>query len=792
MSTDRQAVELLISGQVQGVGFRPFVKKLANDLSIAGSVKNSHRGVVIQASANDKLLQQFVSVIHQHPGVRNVQHRPGNSSSNGAPHEFVISPAEISEPSLNLCLSPDRSPCAECQRDMLAPDNRRFSYPFTSCTQCGPRYCVSSGAPYDRTRTSFAQFMPCQRCQAEYDDESDRRFHAQTICCPHCGPQLVLRNAEGAVQSTETQTSLQLLVNQLNDGQIVVVKGLSGFHLLADPTNRSAVQRLRELKSRPRKPLALLYPNIDSIAQHCLVSAEERTLLSDPASPLVLLRVRPDIETRFQNVASGNTRLATMLPANGIHLLLMERWQRPLIATSANRQGSRLIGDYVELREQFGDAFDLVLDHNLRLQNTIDDSIAQVVAAQPTLLRPGRGFTPLYAPLNLAPEAKVPPTLALGSFLKNTLATMFGDSIYLSPYLGDLGDLSVRELRDRLFDDITRSIRQPMNIIVDRHPDFPLPESADRQLVASVQHHLSHALVCEWEHTVKRPYLAVTWDGIGYAGSDEGDADNRAATAGSNTRFWGGEFFLVDENSVDRCASFLPVALLGGDLAQREPRRIALAMLLACDIDPEEFWQQNQPQWNCGQLSMLIHSQQSGRFSSSAVGKLLDGIASLLNICHFNSYDGEGPMSLQSVAEHFAYSNDQQSAALPYSLISGQRTCLLDWRPTVKTLVSELRLGGRPSMLAHRVWQTLTDMLIDIARRYTQSRITLGGGCFQNALLLRQLHERCKEEKIELFWPKRIPCNDSGIAVGQLLAANKAYGRNFDSQAKYSPADCVD
>jgi hydrogenase maturation protein HypF len=774
-----QRVQFKVQGLIQGVGFRPFVKNLADRLGITGFVMNTGDGVLVEAEAFSDTLKLFYQQLQNYPGILSLTSLATNDITVKKHCSFSIETTNAAAHQLNQYLIPDRAPCQQCQHDMLNSSNRRYLYPFTSCTQCGPRYAISTCAPFDRVRTSLVNFPACSLCQQEYQDSKDRRFHSQTNCCPKCGPKLVLRDKNGMILSDGKQQPyrLQLLraiVTHLRKGKLVALKGLGGFHLLADPNKPEAVQHLRKLKQRPSKPLALMYPNLSTIEEDCLVNATEKAVLTGSARPLVLLKTKKLVAEKRQMIAPNNAYLAAMLPTNGIYLLLMQLWKKALVVTSANRGGERLIGDYRELYEQFDNALDLVVDHNLPLQHTIDDSIVQVIDNKVMMLRLARGYAPLARALinkQDKMQLEMPPTIALGTYLKNTVATCTGNNVLISPYIGDLADDSVRQQRDKFVEQCIAENSTNTHVIVDKHPDFPLPANVDNLNVQSIQHHISHAFACEWEHAIPTPYLGVTWDGLGYPDKADKQSNNSGPI---NKQLWGGEFFAINENNYHRVASLLPIPLLGGDLAQREPRRIALAMLLTCGIDPASFIDRCNLPWTRQELSLLDQSIGSASYSTTAVGRLLDGIASLLNLCQVNSFEGEAPMNLQSCAQLYLSTNKTNTIEpLPYLLTTEELT-QVDWRPTIHALLENIKINANVNLLALQVHQTLATIIVDIAKQNKQSRIALGGGCFQNRLLLECLIKLCNRHQLQLFWPQIIPPNDSGIAVGQLVAAYKA------------------
>ncbi len=807
---NNRCIKIEVTGIVQGCGFRPYIKKLADSLSIFGSVINTIGGVEIIAFGNAACIKTFVETLDSHPQVESLTMLE-TSPSGSFRESFQIYHSEASELSINQCLIPDRVPCERCQKDMLSIGNRRQAYAFTSCAECGPRYSISLGSPFERSNTSFKHFQRCEKCEQEYNDSENRRFYAQTISCPSCGPDLSLKNAEGVEIETNSQFCIQTLAKNIAEGHVVAIKGTSGFHIVADPNNKCAVEKIRELKSRPSKPLALMYPDLDLISRDCYLSAQEKSLLKNKAGPLTLLRSRK----MFSDVAPNNAYLAVMLPPNSLYFLLQQFWGKALIVTSANRKGETLIGSIDELLESFPNTFSAILDHDLKIHQPVDDSIAQIVEHAPMLLRPARGYTPLK--LNL--DDKTLPCLGLGTYLKNTVAMVSDKTLFLSPFIGDLESKSVLEKRDLYVNDFLDRCGKDVSVVGDTHREFPFPAGLARSQISTVQHHLAHAFACEYEHGVQAPYLAVTWDGLGFGMGDNKLMDSQSTPNVTELEIWGGEFFTIGETSYDRAASLKPIMLVGGDQAQKEPRRIALAMLSEIESNnlSSVFLAQCDSGWSEREikiLSRLLSNRSSmnktGLVTSSAMGRLIDGLASMLNLCHINSFEGEAAMILQSKAQQWLISQKAAQASeatmdkkiksdikdLNYDFFQERNMLRLDWRPMVVDLMDRKKRGVETGEIAFAVWQTLVSITLDVARIMKQHTVVVSGGCFQNRLLLELLNTACKNSKIACYWPQKIPPNDSGIAVGQIAAflkqhSNRAEQTSSDTVLKKGEVGCV-
>jgi hydrogenase maturation protein HypF len=637
-------LRLVVCGAVQGVGFRPCVYRLANELGLTGWVNNSAQGVTIEVEGHRVELEQFRQRLTTEKPPRSfIQSCEATWLDLAGYDGFVIRASETHGGKTALVL-PDIATCPDCLCEILDPANRRHRYPFTNCTNCGPRFSIIEALPYDRANTSMRSFQMCPACQAEYDDPNDRRFHAQPNACPVCGPQLEVwpGGATGANSGPPRRLAhgndaLLAAAHVIRSGQIVAVKGIGGFHLLVDARNETAVQRLRERKQREEKPFALLFPTWESVTEDCEVSSLEERLLRSPEAPIVLLKKRsvgvmeywsadvrstphsgtPALQHSIAtSVAPGNPNLGVMLPSNPLHHLLMAELGFPVVATSGNLSDEPICTDEFEALERLRGIADIFLVHNRPIVRHMDDSIVRVMMDREMVLRRARGFAPL--PITLKSETqnrKSEIVLAVGAHLKNSVALAVGDQVFLSQHLGDLETEQAHEAFCRAADDLPRLYDvQPEFIAADLHPDylstqFALERVAQASLPASsggipaarshteqgcsvnpqagslrhvgVQHHLAHVLSCLAENEVALPALGVAWDGTGL---------------GTDGTIWGGEFFLVTDQTVTRVAHWRPFRLPGGDAAAKEPRRAAWGLIYEL-VD--------------GDTKLLLHMQQT-------------------------------------------------------------------------------------------------------------------------------------------------------------------------------------
>ena len=605
-------LKLTVRGAVQGVGFRPFVFRLATGLGLAGWVNNSPQGVFIEAEGPRAELEKFLLRLETEKPVRSfIQSLEASWLDPAGYTAFEIRPSETGGNKTALVL-PDIATCPDCLREIFDPKNRRHRYPFTNCTNCGPRFSIIESLPYDRANTSMKAFTMCPQCQAEYDEPHSRRFHAQPNACPVCGPRLelwegsrVCENAESPRPHERSYDALLAAAKAIREGKVVAVKGLGGFHLMADARDDGAVRRLRERKQREEKPFALMFPSLESIKAECEVSPLEERLLRSPESPIVLLRrihsITPTDE-KFQrmkknksvgtfhpladSVAPGNPYLGVMLPYTPLHHLLMAELGFPVVATSGNMSDEPICTDEHAALERLRDIADVFLVHNRPIVRHVDDSIVRVMLDRELVLRRARGYAPL--PIRLeskvqSPKSKV--VLAVGAHLKNAVALAIGNQVFISQHIGDLETEQAHAAFRRVIADFEKLYEaQPQIIAADLHPDYlstkfanelegragsPLPAAdgaigTSRPTKIGVQHHIAHVLSCMAENEIAPPLLGVSWDGTGY---------------GTDGTVWGGEFFLVADENVERIAHLRPFRLPGGDQAVKEPRRTALGLL---------------------------------------------------------------------------------------------------------------------------------------------------------------------------------------------------------------------
>lgn len=748
-----QARQWVLDGRVQGVGFRPFVYRLATGCRLTGQVRNSGAQVIVEAQGTPDKLDRFEhALLSEAPGIARPHLAAVRSIAVGVvPSGFKIQTSTIA-PAESPQIALDMPICADCLAEMNAPGNRRFRYPFTHCDQCGPRFTIIECLPYDRARTSLKDFPLCSDCDREYHDPTDRRFHAQTIACPNCGPKLRWRHLAGETVSTN-HDALSAAVSALSHGEILAVKGIGGYHLMVDATDDEAVARLRQRKHRPHKPFAVMFPwqghdGLTAIRQTAAVDIDEADLLASDERPVVILPLHKqhDISTF---VAPGLNQVGALLPATPIHHLLLQALGRPLIATSANISGDPIVTDPDDAERQLSDIADAFLHHDRTIRHRADDSVYRSINGKVRPVRLGRGSTPLDIAL---PWPLAHPVLSVGAQQKNTISLAWGNRLVISPHVGDLSHFRTQQ-------NFTNQIRslsdlydiEPEIVIHDLHGDYHATRwarDAD-QVRYPVGHHVAHASALSGEHgRLDEDILVFTWDGTGL---------------GLDGTLWGGEALIGRPGHWTRLCSFEPFPLPGGEAAIQSPWRLAATLCWASGVD----WQ---PEHITDVDMALLHTVWTRRLncpSSSSVGRLFDVAAALLGLVDSISFEAQGPMLLEALlvrqpctghAITLAHRQDDQ----------GIWRCA--WHPLIRHLADSTLL---PAQRAADFHATLVDVLCRQARLVRKlhpfRHIGLTGGVFQNRPLTEAAVAALSADGFEVLLHERIPCNDAGISFGQVM-----------------------
>jgi hydrogenase maturation protein HypF len=742
------------------------VYRIAQELGLTGWVKNSSQGVEIEIEGDRACLDQFPAHLTAAlPPNAAIHSLKSAAIPPQADPQFEIRASTTTGPKTTLVL-PDLATCSACLADLLDPQNRRYHYPFTNCTHCGPRYTIIKALPYDRPNTTMAGFHLCPACQQEYDDPGDRRFHAQPNACPVCGPAVALWDGSGQVVARDA-AAIAAVVAQLAAGKIIAVKGLGGFHLLAAADQETAVQHLRQRKQRPDKPFALMYPLGERLAQDCFVSPQEWELLRSPQAPIVILCRRVDAAIA-PNVAPQNPTLGVMLPYTPLHHLILSQYQGPVVATSGNRAEEPICTDEREALQRLAGIADLFLVHNRPIVRPVDDSIVRVMAGQTVILRRSRGYAPL--PVATLPQ-EIPPTLAVGAHQKNTIALTVNRQIILSQHIGDLSNPQALDAFEQTITSLQSLYRAtPTRIVCDRHPDYLSSQYASQRNLPlqRVQHHHAHVLAAIaagqlWD----RPVFGVAWDGTGY---------------GKDDTIWGGELLQISALGLQRWGHLLPFPLPGGNAASREPYRSALGLLWT-------LWGEDCPP--CPGLTpqaqtVLLQGLRQGVNAplTSSVGRLFDGVAALVGLCDRATFEGQGAMLLEFAAQGVTISDRYPWGRL--TLNSGMVG--LDWRPLITSVWRDHQAGQGVERIAAKFHNTLIDVIITSAAELEIRDVVLAGGCFQNRYLVEGAIARLQHRGFRPYFPHHIPPNDGSIAVGQLVAA---YLHWSEQQSKSSSSSLI-
>jgi len=785
--------EIRVRGTVQGVGFRPTVFKLATEYGIRGSVLNDGEGVLIKAWASESDLAEFIqSISAQSPPlakIESIEHSVINLSK--IPSAFAIERSSTGESATNI--SADAAVCNECLDDVFDPLNRRFRYPFTNCTHCGPRFSIISAIPYDRASTSMAVFAMCENCQKEYDDPSNRRFHAQPNACHACGPKVWLETVspQPASEIKLHFDPIEAAARLIEQGAIVAIKGIGGFHLACDATNEETVHRMRQRKHRYEKPFALMARNVAMIESYCLLNPAEAKIIAGTAAPIVVLKTaRNETCSSKQpashapvaiapSVAPGQNSLGFMLPYTPLHHLLFEHLKQPIVLTSGNRAEEPQCIDNDSARKSLALIADYILMHNREIVNRLDDSVARVDCDEQVYLRRGRGVAPNPIPLPPGFE-DAPDLLAMGSELKNSFCLIKNGKAIVSQHLGDLEEANTFNDYQHnlvLYKDLYR--HKATQIAVDLHPDY-LSSKLGRAIAAEealplveIQHHHAHVASCLADNGYplsEGPVLGIALDGLGF---------------GSDGSFWGGEFLLADYHSFELLGRFKPVALLGGYQAMKEPWRNTYAHLMAC-MD----WQSFKTKYNdleltnffetkpLGTLNKMLESQFNSPPASSC-GRLFDAVAAALDICrHHASYEGQAAIELEAIVNvEFLEELDDQGAYVFDIACTDDGACsYIESKPVWQAILDDLQRRTDRGVIAARFHRALAKAIVIMAKKLSNrgqekqlATIALSGGVFQNKILEKLVQSGLRSNNFKVLTHRQVPANDGGLALGQAI-----------------------
>ncbi|MCS7197246.1 MAG: carbamoyltransferase HypF [Candidatus Bipolaricaulota bacterium] len=757
-------LKIIIHGAVQGVGFRPFVYRLATELNLTGWVLNSTQGVFIEVEGAKEQLEEFLRRLERDKPPRAfIQSLEASWLDPVGYAQFEIRHSDESGQKTAFIL-PDIATCPECLREIFDPNDRRYRYPFTNCTNCGPRFSIIEALPYDRPNTTMKIFPMCPECQAEYEDPTNRRFHAQPNACPKCGPHIELWDRQGTVLA-QHDDALRKAAEAIRKGQIVAVKGLGGFHLICDAHNEASVRELRRRKHREEKPFALMYPSLEFVKAHCEVSELEERVLTSPEAPIVLLR-RRESAPLAPSVAPRNPYLGIMLPYTPLHHLLMAELGFPVVATSGNLSDEPICTNERDALTRLKEIADLFLVHNRPIARHVDDSIVRIVGGRELVLRRARGFAPLPIRISPSTSSLLGPgvRLAVGAHLKNTIALSVGSNVFISQHIGDLETAEAFEAFQRVIRDFEQLYdARPSLIAHDLHPDYLSTKYAQQCDLpqVGVQHHYAHVLACMTENELDGSVLGVSWDGTGY---------------GLDGTIWGGEFLLATRESFTRVAHFRTFRLPGSEQAIREPRRSALGVLYelfgdgltreCADLALMESFSRHE-------LKLLLTMLQKNLNSpvTSSAGRLFDAVAAIVGLRQMSRFEGQAAMELE-FALHGVETNEHYVYPPPVPMEEGPGVrAILDWEPMIRAILDDVRAGVSVDKISAKFHNTLVEMIVAVAQRVGEERVVLTGGCFQNKYLTERAIARLREEGFRVYWHQRVPPNDGGIALGQIVKA---------------------
>ncbi len=754
--------KIWVRGIVQGVGFRPFVYTQAVNLNLTGWVRNTSSGVELEINGSPDGIAAFMNALENNPPplaqideVR-VEDCPPNGYT-----RFEIIPSQP-QPGEFIPISPDMSICEDCQKELFTPTDPRYRYPFINCTNCGPRYTIIKDIPYDRPKTTMAAFPMCARCESEYEDPLDRRFHAQPIACPDCGPQIWLETPT-QTRLAERENALQLARGWIQQGKILAIKGLGGFHLACDATNVSAVAELRRRKKRSDKPFALMAFDISEVEKHCVVTPEERTLLLSKERPVVLLEKRPDSNIAPETAPHQNT-LGFMIAYTPLHLLLLEPaagFPEALVMTSGNISEEPIAYTDHDARSRLRDLADGFLMHDRPIHIRVDDSVSRVMHNEPRIIRRARG----YAPNPLTLPDKLLSVLATGAELKNTFCLTKEKYAFLSHHIGDLENYETLRSFEEGIEHYQKLFRvKPERITADLHPNYLATRYAQQRAreeglpLILVQHHHAHLAACLADNnwTSGEPVLGLCFDGTGL---------------GTDKAIWGGEFMLGGYTGYTRKYHLSYTPLPGGDLAVHKPARMALSHLWQAGIE----WESDLPPVEalCYEERTSLRTQLEHRINSpltSSMGRLFDAASALIGVRQSVSYEGQAAIELEALAA------PDEAGFYEFEVQDNQINPALVWQQ----MISDWRSGVSQSVLSARFHNSIALLALQICRQIRQdtgcNHVALSGGVWQNRYLFEHVTKNLELEQFAVLTHHRVPSNDGGIALGQaLIAANIDY-----------------
>jgi len=746
----QKTYKISISGQVQGVGFRPYVYGLALEFSLTGTVSNNEEGVIIFVSGLEESIQSFYNkLIHLPPPVSRIKDSEILQVKNRDFEAFKIVPSQKGG-QLNLSLTPDFAICEECQNDIVNPENRRSNYPFTTCVNCGPRWAITETFPFEREHTSIDEFPMCDMCIEEYRNPLDRRFHSQSNTCKTCGIELFLVDNSGNKLKVSKDAMFKKLSSLLTQGQIIAIKNTSGYLLCCNAENEEVVQQLRDKKNRPNKPFAVLYPSLNQLKEELQIDEGHIKSLTSTERPINIISLKDyKGNIALNQVVPGLNQLGVMLPYSGILQLLANELRFPIVATSGNIHGSPIISENNEAIEKLKDVADYFLQHNLKITHPQDDSVVKFSTKYKVevLFRRSRGYAPNYFNSSIQSDKKI---LALGAHLKSSIAYYPNEFLYISQYLGNLDSYDVYGRFTKVTSNFIDLFEQEPNVLlVDSHPTYQstlhgveLAEQSKIELY-KIQHHKAHFASVLGEHNLfetKDKVLGVIWDGTGY---------------GDDKQIWGGEFFSYESSVINRISHFDYFNWIVSDKMSKEPRLSLLSLandemhsILEGKFTDEEF-------------KIYRSLKEKNKLKTSSVGRLFDAVASLLNICDINTYEGEAAILLENYIDHY----NLNDCKVYCSVLDDNSIPIVE---LLYNLYSDFKNGNSKEIIITNFLFTLASIIFQIAKNQNFKQIAFSGGVFQNTTLVDMINI-LSQNQYKLYFHKDLPPNDENISFGQIM-----------------------
>lgn len=766
-------MQISANGLVQGIGFRPYIYNLATKFSLSGFVQNDTNGVFIDVEGSDSSINEFLACLVQSPPPHAIIEDLHHTTLPLKGYKgFFIEESTIKDTNATMICA-DIATCPDCLEELFNPNDRRYRYPFINCTHCGPRFSIVKDIPYDRINTTMSDFTMCPDCNKEYHDPKNRRFHAQPNACPICGPQLTLLNNEGT--KVQTQDPISTVCTLLRDGKIVGIKGLGGYHLACDAMNNTTVSLLRKRKYREDKPFAVMMENIETVKQSCHINDKDETLLLSIQRPIVLLGKKSDC-TIPHDIAPDNLYLGVMLPYTPLHHLIIKESGLSLVMTSGNLSDEPIAYKDNEAFARLKGIADYFLVHNREIFMRCDDSVVKMFENKEMIIRRSRGYAP--SPLRLQ-YTFAKPTLACGAFLKNTFCLARGNHAFLSHHIGDLENTETLNSYETAIEHYKRLFSiEPEVIAYDLHPEYLSTKYAlsqnDTISKIGIQHHHSHIVSGMVENGITHKVIGVAFDGLGY---------------GDDGNFWGGEFLVVDLSGYERAGHLDYVPMPGGELAIKEPWRMAISYLyqiygdnipMISPLCTHHFTRNTMDKLDNPKIKVLLKmlSQRLNCPLTSSMGRVFDGIASVLDLQHTINYEGQAAIKLESIAD------EHESGSYPFGINADVGAhcnvpIIIQWQPVIKHILEDMQHKTANPTISARFHNSIVEMVVQVCIMLHDSKglndVVLSGGVFQNNFLFSRLFQKLKLRGFNVHSHKKVPCNDGGISLGQAVIANERY-----------------